>query len=385
MYSRVLKVLCSVLPSIVLLCGNARAGDSPAALEVHEWGTLTTRHRADGTQEGRLNRIEPAEVLPPFVHTYEPPQTEEDPDRSLRNTPLVPGRPDVTMRLETPVMYFYPGKGLEVDFPIGVHVSFRGGVINEFFPQASASVEVDTARIEGKMRAGIIEEWTGDLLNNFVRSSIAWSIASFPVEATIPETREPVWIAPREVDSRFVEVTEGEAEKYLFYRGVAHLSAVLQTRHSGNEVVLLAPKKMPWLRPATSVIQKIWVAEINAEGELAFEASEGVQLEKDAPSKILHTIPSFARNRFRSENRENLEQSFHAALIKEGLFPKEARAMLETWRHSFFETPGRRIFYIVPQEWIEYHLPVKISAPHRLARAFVGRIDLVDQGLAEPD
>jgi len=50
--------------------------------------------------------------------------------------------------------------------------------------------------------------------------------------------------------------------------------------------------------------------------------------------------------------------------------------MLETWKGNYFETPGLRIFYIVPDEWINYFLPLQISTPNELKRVLVGRIDL---------
>src|SRR5436190_9383381 len=78
-----------------------------APLVVHEWGTITTQHAPDGAPRGRLNRIAPSEVLPSFVHRYEPAWTKDKPDKSLTKSPLIPGRPDVTMRLETPVIYFH--------------------------------------------------------------------------------------------------------------------------------------------------------------------------------------------------------------------------------------------------------------------------------------
>jgi hypothetical protein len=50
--------------------------------------------------------------------------------------------------------------------------------------------------------------------------------------------------------------------------------------------------------------------------------------------------------------------------------------MLDTWGESYFREPGLRIFYIVPPAWVNYYLPVEISAPHQMTRVIVGRIDL---------
>ena len=51
--------------------------------------------------------------------------------------------------------------------------------------------------------------------------------------------------------------------------------------------------------------------------------------------------------------------------------------MLETWKHSYFENPGLELFYLVPDEWLGYFLPLNISVPHQLTRVIVGRIDLL--------
>ena len=65
------------------------------------------------------------------------------------------------------------------------------------------------------------------------------------------------------------------------------------------------------------------------------------------------------------------------ALIAHGLFPAEAKAMVDTWRDSWFEE-GSRLFYFVPRETIDAILPIDITpAPSALVRVFVGRLELV--------
>src|SRR5690349_12965533 len=123
---------------------------------VHEWGTLTTIHTVTGMAQGKLNRIEAADLLPDFVHRYEPEHTRHDPSKRFAKSPLVPGRPDVTMRLETPVIYFHPPSAAKFDSPVDVTVRFRGGIINEFYPAANASVAVDLPRIQQKRDAGVL-------------------------------------------------------------------------------------------------------------------------------------------------------------------------------------------------------------------------------------
>jgi len=65
------------------------------------------------------------------------------------------------------------------------------------------------------------------------------------------------------------------------------------------------------------------------------------------------------------------------ALVDQGLFPKEAQAMVETWRDSWFEE-GSRLIYILPSRAVDQSLPLDIApAPSAIARVFVGRIELI--------
>ena len=72
-----------------------------------------------------------------------------------------------------------------------------------------------------------------------------------------------------------------------------------------------------------------------------------------------------------------LRQDLETALIGKGLFPKEAQAMVETWRDSWFEE-GSRLIYIVPSPAVDAILPLHVEpAPSQIVRVFVGRIELV--------
>ena len=53
--------------------------------------------------------------------------------------------PHVTMRLETPVLYFYPHIGQQAPVEVDVHVDFRGGWLTEFYPHAEADAPGTTS------------------------------------------------------------------------------------------------------------------------------------------------------------------------------------------------------------------------------------------------
>jgi hypothetical protein len=77
-----------------------------------------------------------------------------------------------------------------------------------------------------------------------------------------------------------------------------------------------------------------------------------------------------------SSDLEHLRTGLANRLVEFGLYPKEADAMVETWRDSWFEE-GMRLFYIVPQGMVDRVLPLNIHpAPSIVTRVFVGRIEI---------
>jgi hypothetical protein len=74
---------------------------------------------------------------------------------------------------------------------------------------------------------------------------------------------------------------------------------------------------------------------------------------------------------------ESIARDLQDILTAQGLYPDEARAMIETWRQTWFEE-GSRLFYIVPTGFLSRILPLTIHpAPSQTVRVFVGRLELV--------
>jgi len=349
----------------------------PAELVVHEWGTITSIHAASGQPQGSLNKIDAADVLPDFVHRYEPEQTRHDPARRFAKSPLVPGRPDVTMRLETPVIYFHPPAGGKFEAPIDVTVKFHGGILNEYYPAADAGVDVDYSRIHDKREAGVLpREWNFDILNNYVVGSLKWRGVRIHDTVVAPLTDNPIWLAPREVQAGSVFVPEaGEGERYLFYRGVANLEALLQTRTSSGSVRISAPRVLTWLEAPAVTLPNVWLADIRVDGVVAFREHGPVILPKAKPGAELGSLRRFSEADYKAEGVKLLRASLKRALLAQGLYSDEAEAMLNTWKASYFEKAGLRVFYVVPREWTDYFLPLTVSVPARISRVIVGRID----------
>ncbi|MES1263159.1 MAG: hypothetical protein ABUL69_02305, partial [Peristeroidobacter soli] len=321
--------------------------------------------------------------LPPFVHRYEP-ETTRQPQRQLGKSPLVPGRPDVTMRLETPVIYFHPPPNQKYENPIDVTVRFRGGVINEFYPGGDASVALDFDRVQDKVEAGVIRQWNGAVLNNYVIGTLQWKGLRLHDTVVAPLTKSEIWLAPREVSSMSVfSADAGEGEQYLFYRGVAHLDALFQTTLTRGHITLRSPALLTWL-DAPTVVPHVWLADVRADGLIAFRQHAAVTLRKEEVGKELAKIKRFDTGDYTEAGAAQLRLSLKRALIEQGLFADEANAMLNTWKASYFEKPGLRVFYIVPRAWTDYFLPLEFSVPARVNRVIVGRIDLVQGSAARP-
>lgn len=311
-------------------------------LVIHEWGTFTVLQDEKGAAIRGINTDD--EPVPPFVHRaasiIRPPG-----EAALWTKGVIPCHPDVLMRMETPVVYFYPpgDKTMNLDLT----VEFAGGWITEFYPMA-------------KVEAPGLDKWH---LAPECRGRLEWKNLRVGGKAAGPETDSLVWKAPRAVDATSVTASDGETERFLFYRGVANLAAPLSVVRDG--ACLRIENK------SSDKPKKAWLVDIQPGGKTAFRE---VSLETDeAP-----TIPAeFAKDAFSVENLAGLRQSMREALVVDGLFPKEADAMLATWDKSYFKSSGTRLFYLVPKAWTEAHLPMKVSAEAEISRVMVGRIEIV--------
>jgi len=305
---------------------TARTTLGQAPLIVHEWGTITTRHAPDGTPIGRLNHVASTDTLPKFVYGYEPAATSKDPERSFAKTALVAGRPDVTMRLETPVIYFHQPRGAAPVAPFDVSVRFRGGIVNEFYPNAEPSVAPDA---EPETRSWIARiapvAWTGVRLDSNVVGRLAWRGLTLHDSVRLAPTSSHVWLAPRHVQARGVATSSGESEQYLFYRGVAHLDALLQTRLGGGELRLYAPRDLQWMSAPRMTIAKSWLVDIRPDGAVAFRDVGALTIEQAAASRELCRLPLFQSRDYGSEKLATLRQSMKNALTTAGLRSEERR------------------------------------------------------------
>ena len=231
--------------------------------------------------------------------------------------------------------------------------------MNEFYPNAAASAN----------------EWNGEHLSDSVVSSLRWRGVTLRDHVALPETPNHVWLAPRAARSEPLTVG-GESEQYLFYRGMANLDAPIRAQVNGGEVRVRGTQPARWFTSATLPLGSVWLVDVGSHGEVAFRQSEALTLVRGDTSSVLARLPVFRSGDYSTSGLDRLRESMTRALIAQGLYEDEARAMLETWKRSYFTELGLRVFYIVPSEWVNYHLPLRISVPNTLTRVIVGRIDL---------
>lgn len=336
-------------------------------LVIHEWGTFTSLQDGGGRSIQGINTDD--EPVPKFVHRLA--------DFLITDpTDLAPvfykGLPqqhrDVTMRLETPVLYFHPPAGAKLPLSLDVQVGFRGGWITEYYPNAdvaSPSVQQDGFDF------GPIEP------DAFGR--IRWRGLKIGGQGAAPETDSRVWLAPRNVEAAMVQNPAGEAEHYLFYRGVGNIQAplrVLRDDKSG-ELVIAETHDITASLKQELPLRAMWLAHIRPDGQVAYR-SLGSMTVSVARDRVLKTTPgSFAEKDFSAENLAGLRAEMKKSLLADGLFADEAEAMLETWEAAYFHSPGLRLFFLLPQAWTDHVLPLDVSEPAKIVRTMVGRIELL--------
>jgi hypothetical protein len=292
-------------------------------LVVHEWGTFTSIAGKDGVALEWRPLNGPTD-LPKFVHTI------QKLGEGLRQ---VPSKAELTaaVRMETPVLYFYSDKEMDVD----VKVDFPKGTITEWYPQARV------------VRSGI----------NWGRLKVMPGAAfNLPVE-----DKESHYYPARETDSAPVQVCAttskpAQQEKFLFYRGVGTFDLPVSVKLESEKIVL---KNL-----GTDQVANLIVFE-NRGGKLGFRMISGLTGETIIERPKL------------DQNIESLLYDLKVVLVGAGLYEKEAAAMIKTWRDSWFEE-GLRVFYILPRPMTDAVLPITIEPrPAEIVRVLVGRAEVI--------
>jgi hypothetical protein len=163
------------------------------------------------------------------------------------------------------------------------------------------------------------------------------------------------------VDAAPVQVcaTDGkplQQEKFLFYRGVGTFDLPLSVKLEGENIVL---KNL-----GTEEIGHLVIFE-NRGGQIGYRLCDAFT------GEMTHERPAL------DQSMDALLADLEKILVASGLYEKEARAMIKTWRSSWFEE-GLRVFYVLPSKTTEAILPLKLDPrPDELVRVLVGRAEVV--------
>lgn len=355
-------VLALLVPALV------RADDAPGnALVVHEWGTFTSVFSSDGTQQAGVHRDDVD--LPEFVV---PRGGEWGPIwYGLRDCLRREGLRDapVTQKMETPVTYFYADRPMQV----AVKVRFPSGILTHWYPSVQSDGPAFPIRGQ-RLADGVLDWGTLDL--------VPAAAAGDDLRALLPQVpRHHIWQFARETDSCYVRV-RGQAEKYLFYRGLADFPSPVTAQVTADFRVAV---KNVGTDPLGSVFI-LYVPAHHDGGRFAsnpfatgavFECVEGLAAGETRTIELAERIAKSETSLM--QTAEALGNRLEKALVAAGLFPAEARAMRRTWHNSYFFTPGVRVLYALPQKQVDALLPIEITpAPRELLRVMVGRIEVVD-------
>ncbi len=308
-------------------------------LIAHEWGTFTAIAGKNGAAV-EWRPLNGSSDLPGFVYNANGlPEA-----AGLRHGKrCIKCDTEAIVRMETPVIYFYADR----ETTVSVRVDFVNGQITQWYPQARTVYVPD----KYNLRNPSIIDW-GRI-----------TVMPGAEENFLREAKESHYYPARETDAAPIRVCGNKSdnkgdqrEKFLFYRGVGTFNLPITARLKDDRVEVA--------NTTDENIPKLILFE-NRDGKVGYKLHDlsngNAAIERPA---LDQTIDSLAGDLL-------------SLLVEEGLYEKEARAMIKTWRDSWFEE-GLRIFYVVPRKAVDGILPITIEpAPKELVRVLVGRMEII--------
>ena len=354
--------LCAI--QIFVLCAGLCPAGVRADYSVHEWGTFTSVQGGDGV----LQPWRPVQTseLPAFVHDW---------SRSKSDLNLVVGGPAIVnkgmmvtlQRMETPVIYFYANSGMKVD----VNVDFPKGIITEWYPQASEIGPCISFKTNAPAVTTISKSGAGWKNLKLIAPVKNLSVLD---DRLAQDNSGSHYFAARETASALVqsEFTSGtskvvETEKFIFYRGAGSFATPLRVSvDAANDI---AVENTGGENLAHLFLIRVHDGGRGKTGSVA--AMNDLAAKESARWPKTETLPL-------KEFQKQVGARMKAVLVAEGLFPKEAGAMVNTWNDSWFAEEGDRVLYILPRTWTDETLPLTFNPkPTNLVRVMVGRAEIL--------
>ena len=303
-------------------------------LVVHEWGSLRMLANHKGATVG--SQWTDASDLPKFVHVWE---------EMRQNVPMV---------IEKPIIYFYPPS----DQPMQVNVmaQAREGMFTQYYPKPSMIQPMPMGDAIPPLSNGVVS-W------NNVQINPAAAKAMPKVDPA-----HPWWHIARDVDATAVTVN-GEAEKFLFYRGVTKSSPAIHI--TGDEASGVYELHNASKNPIRHAIM-MRVTDTGASYRLVrlLNPDDRVTVDFNETEKMTWT------------DAKPTEAHFRERLEWHGLFAKESTGLLKIWGKDFFQRPGIRLLYIMHPNEADAAIKLTINPkPAHVARALIVQVECETQAM----
>ncbi len=330
----------------------------------HEWGTFTSVQDAHGNLQ--IWRPLESSHLPGFVY-----------DR-VHNAPNISYAGKDAMftyqRMETPVIYFYARQPQTVD----VSVSFPKGTVTEWYPQVN---EIGPFYVDKSAAKRTAEDALAAKPAPVSDSRIHWSnvqiLPDEPGARQLPFDKSGShYFSARATDSNELKIktpsNSSQFEKFLFYRGVGNFETPLRvTMENANTITLSNNGK--------EALDHLFILNLrDRHGGYVYVEQLGA-----GEKRIVQLVCGDASAAVESVSKR-LSTQMAASLVREGLYEKEAAAMVQTWKDSWFEEDGVRVLYVLSRAWTDGVLPITVQpAPRELVRVMVGRAEVLPQALED--
>ena len=346
-------------------------------LMVHEWGTFTGFAGSDGVHLPFNVNI--GSDLPAFVMNRKTHAEQHDPKLRLQLAFIKGGGAPALQRMETPVLYFYADAPGEVE----VRVDFPQGLLTEFYPpvrgmgpkygaafgEFAAPDPVAPSTPGGSPQTRPAKAEVAESYLDWGRVRIVPHPAGDEGKLVPAVTTAGHYAFARDTDAALVQYAEpGGArheEKFLFYRGLGNFTLPVSLIAEGGDHFELR-------NASASPIHAAFLMQVDktADGSTP-QSVRFARFDNVAGNQKLTLPPASAR-------QEDLSAAIVNSLVADGLFEKEAQAMVHTWKSTWLDEAGTRILYIVPRPVTDAMLPLRIRpAPEQTVRVLVGRIDVM--------
>lgn len=354
--------------------GKTEANDAP--LIVHEWGTFTSFSGSDGIPL----KFRPLATndLPAFVMSLA-----DFHGMSFRKRSLT-----AFQRMETPVTYFYT----PIERDVSVRVDFPTGLLTEFYPPPrkltperdtfaryrQANYDPKTAAPEVEVKDSLLD-WgkihlipPSKLAAQVDDKSLSEQIGRHVERTMVPDSsHHPHYEFARNTDSAIVQLSLERPptatalvpatdyfEKFLFYRGVSNFESQVTVAATGDDRFVITGEDK---------VTSMFLVAVEEES-IRFNSLGTLQADCPLDTKLSK----------RTSTIEELSTAVVHSLVAEGLYEKEAQAMVDTWSSSWFKEPGTRLFYVLPQEKTDQLLPLQVTPePQESVRVMVGRLEVM--------